>query len=475
MEKPPAASSSSGSPGQADPASLPLVDLGRLGFDAGAHLLVKHGLAAVAVGAAIRVSGQAPGWQAQLAAWCQAQGHALQTPAGWLHRPVLVVRRGSAQAGRWRHAAVAGHSDASQPGAVAARADPTWGLAARGAAVEAGAPAFAFRLQDKAEFWSDQAGDLYAQAVAAQWNADTDIDWDHAPEPPAVIEDAIVQVMTYMVENENAALIVPARFLGELHPHYRELQAALAIQVADEARHIDVFTRRIRRHGREPALSTAGGQASLQSLLAEKDFSVAGFLLSVLGEGSFVNLLQFLQTYAPDPLTRQICRLAARDEARHDALAGTSGLNEEVFDALILVGAGALSADALALEADFFAIGTNDLTAYTLAVDRGESDVGELYDPLHPAVLRLIQFATEAALRARKPVSICGEIGGNPGLTPLLMGMGLRSFSLNASSVPRVKQVVRAVEIDACARFARRIAEQTDPDIIREMVAGFGK
>ncbi|WP_313334467.1 ferritin-like domain-containing protein, partial [Comamonas sp.] len=278
-----------------------------------------------------------------------------------------------------RHAAVAGHSDASQPGAVAAQANPAWGLAARGAAVEAGAPAFAFRLQEKAEFWTDQAGDLYAQAVAAQWNADTDIDWAHAPEPPAVIEDAIVQVMTYMVENENAALIVPARFLGELHPHYRELQAALAIQVADEARHIDVFTRRIRRHGREPALSTAGGQASLQSLLAEKDFSVAGFLLSVLGEGSFVNLLQFLQTYAPDPLTRQICRLAARDEARHvalgmshllhrlklepdfrhrlaqavearhDALAGTSGLNEEVFDALILVGAGALSADALAL------------------------------------------------------------------------------------------------------------------------------
>src|SRR2546427_9054205 len=63
---------------------------------------------------------------------------------------------------------------------------------------------------------------------------------------PAPVEDAIVQLMTYMVENENAALLVPARFLGQLHPHYRELQAALAIQVADEARHIDVFTRRIR-------------------------------------------------------------------------------------------------------------------------------------------------------------------------------------------------------------------------------------
>ncbi len=82
----------------------------------------------------------------------------------------------------------------------------------------------------------------------------------------------------------------------------------------------------------------------------------------------------------------------------------------------------ALSADALALEADFFAIGTNDLTAYTLAVDRGESDVAALYDPLHPAVLRLVQFATEAALRMRMPVCVCGEMAGNPRLTPLLLG-----------------------------------------------------
>ena len=135
----------------------------------------------------------------------------------------------------------------------------------------------------------------------------------------------------------------------------------------------------------------------------------------------------------------------------------------------------ALSADALALEADFFSIGTNDLTAYTLAVDRGESDVAELYDPLHPSVLRLIQFATEAALRMRKPVSVCGEMGGNPMLTPLLMGLGLRSFSMNASAVPRVKQVVRSVGIDDCARFARRVMEQSNPAVIRAMVAGFGK
>jgi phosphotransferase system enzyme I (PtsI) len=133
----------------------------------------------------------------------------------------------------------------------------------------------------------------------------------------------------------------------------------------------------------------------------------------------------------------------------------------------------ALSADALALEADFFAIGTNDLAMYTLAVDRGGAEVADLYDPLHPAVLRLIQFSTEAALRMRMPVSVCGEMAGNPRLTPLLLGLGLRSFSMNASAVPRVKQSVRAVSIDTCARFARRVMEQSDPDRIEELVKGF--
>lgn len=133
----------------------------------------------------------------------------------------------------------------------------------------------------------------------------------------------------------------------------------------------------------------------------------------------------------------------------------------------------ALSADALALEADFFAIGTNDLTAYTLAVDRGDADVASLYDPLHPAVLRLVQFATEAALRLRMPVSVCGEIAANPRLIPLLLGFGLRSFSMNASAVPRVKQVIRAVDIDSCARLARRVMEQSDPAEISALVARF--
>jgi phosphotransferase system enzyme I (PtsI) len=133
----------------------------------------------------------------------------------------------------------------------------------------------------------------------------------------------------------------------------------------------------------------------------------------------------------------------------------------------------ALSADALALEADFFAIGTNDLSMYTLAVDRGESAVASLYDPLHPAVLRLVQFTAEAALRMRKPVSVCGEMAGNPKFAPLLLGLGIRSLSMNAAAVPRVKQVVRSVSIDTCVRFARRIMEQSDSVRIRELMGEF--
>jgi hypothetical protein len=185
-----------------------------------------------------------------------------------------------------------------------------------------------------------------------------------------------------MIENENAALVVPARFLGQLHPHFREVQALLAIQVADEARHIDVFTRRVRLYGREPATSTAGGQLSLKSLVDQSDFTSAGFLLSVLGEGTFVDLLQFLQMHAPDDAARKIATLAARDESRHVAfgmshilyrlqqepnlkdqfaeltkqryenLSGTAGLNSDVFDALIILAAKSLKPNDIAKGAE---------------------------------------------------------------------------------------------------------------------------
>jgi len=181
------------------------------------------------------------------------------------------------------------------------------------------------------------------------------------------------------------------------------------------------------------------------------------------------------------PMVTMVAEVRAAREIYERVARRLRRRNERIPDKLPPLGimietpGAALSADALALEADFFAIGTNDLTAYTLAVDRAAAEVAELYDPIHPAVLRLVQFATEAALRMRMPVSVCGEMAASPRLVPLLLGLGLRSFSMNAAAVPRVKQAIRAVEIDACARFARRVMEQADPIRIEELVNEFSR
>ena len=135
----------------------------------------------------------------------------------------------------------------------------------------------------------------------------------------------------------------------------------------------------------------------------------------------------------------------------------------------------ALCATALAAEAEFFAIGTNDLCMYTLAVDRGEMEVAELYDSLHPAVLRLIRMTIEGAAYHHIPVSVCGEMAANPDMTPLLLGLGLRSFSTNASAVPRVKQAVRGTTIDDCRRLIGEVLQQSDSARTRKLIAAFGR
>ncbi|TDQ83425.1 phosphoenolpyruvate--protein phosphotransferase [Dongia mobilis] len=140
---------------------------------------------------------------------------------------------------------------------------------------------------------------------------------------------------------------------------------------------------------------------------------------------------------------------------------------------MIEVPGAALAADALAQVADFFAIGSNDLTQYTLAIDRGEEQVAHLYNPLHPAVLRLIQFATEAALRARIPVSVCGEIAGDPRFVPLLLGLGIQDLSMAPVNLPRVKQRIRSIDYLAATRCARLIMEQWDSGRIAMMLDDF--
>lgn len=140
---------------------------------------------------------------------------------------------------------------------------------------------------------------------------------------------------------------------------------------------------------------------------------------------------------------------------------------------MIEVPGAALSADALAQTADFFAIGSNDLTMYTLAIDRSDEQVASLYNPLHPAVLRLIQFSAEAGLRARIPVSICGEMAGDTRYTALLLGLGFRELSMTASAIPRVKQRIRDLDLLAAEARARVIMDQVDVGRITMLLEDF--
>lgn len=348
---------------------MTVVDLGDLGFDRGAHLLVDHALRGAPPGTRVAVVGRDPALDVHLTVWARGRGHRLERDG-----PVAVVVKGTADADRWHDAERAGDPDHVRRD----RAPATWGLAARGALVESGGPVPHFDLDHHDRVWADIAPRLYAQALAGQWDPAAAIDWAVPDALAPEVEDAVVQVMTYLIENEQAALTVPARFLGRVHPHFREVVQLLAVQVADEARHVEVFTRRARLRGRPLGVSGAGGRASLQQLLDEPDVTLALFLLSVLGEGSFLNLLSFLEQHAPDPVTRSVARLVLQDEARHvafglahvqlavdadpglrdrlrtaierrhDALRDTTGLNAAVHDALVILAAGAWEPDTIA-------------------------------------------------------------------------------------------------------------------------------
>ncbi|MGX4694229.1 ferritin-like domain-containing protein [Streptomyces sp. JNUCC 63] len=357
------------------PPGTALLDLAGLGLDRGAHLLLDRALRTLPSGGRLAVSGTDPALVTHLSVWCRREGHRVSAvPPGDAPVRAYVVR-GSGGADRLRGAERAGDPRAVQ---VTGRAPLHWGPAARGALVEAGGPRLPFTVTDRDTAWTDLAPRLYRQAAAAQWDPLTAVPWQTPFTLPDEVEAAVVQVMTYLVENEQVALVVPARLLVQVHPHFREVLQLLAVQAADEARHVEVFTRRALLKGGVMGTSSAGGRASLATLLTEPDFSIASFLLSVLGEGSFLSLLTFLDRHAPDPVTRRISRLVRQDEARHvafglghlehragvdprlrgrlraaverrhDALADTAGLNRDVFDALVLLAAGSWDPEAIA-------------------------------------------------------------------------------------------------------------------------------
>ncbi len=148
---------------------------------------------------------------------------------------------------------------------------------------------------------------------------------------------------------------------------------------------------------------------------------------------------------------REICRSVCADLA----LQGVAHNPAAPVGVMIETPSAAVIADLLAEECDFLSIGTNDLIQYTMAADRQDEHVGYLYHPLHPAILRLLQLIVQGAARAGKPVAMCGDMAGDPALTWVLLGLGLRDFSMAPRQVPVVKAIVRATRmqdaLDLCA------------------------
>jgi phosphoenolpyruvate-protein phosphotransferase (PTS system enzyme I) len=123
---------------------------------------------------------------------------------------------------------------------------------------------------------------------------------------------------------------------------------------------------------------------------------------------------------------------------------------------MIEVPSAALQAKKFCREASFVSIGTNDLIQYTLAVDRSNERIANLYTGAHPAVIQLIREVVRAAQRAKVDVSLCGEMGGEPEFIMLLLGLGLRKLSITPPAIPEVKKIIRSVSLKQCERVARR-------------------
>jgi phosphotransferase system enzyme I (PtsI) len=162
---------------------------------------------------------------------------------------------------------------------------------------------------------------------------------------------------------------------------------------------------------------------------------------------------------------RQTLEVVAR--AREELLDSGQAFNDIEIGAMIEVPAAALMLPTFLRHFDFVSVGTNDLIQYTLAIDRADEEVSHLYDPWHPAVLKLLADTFAQANAAGKEVSVCGEMAGDPAFTELLLGLGLRCFSMHPSQITAVKQIVLRADTRRCAVEAQQVLMAEDPERAR--------
>jgi TusA-related sulfurtransferase len=312
----------------AEPAAR--IDGGALGVSDGLLMLIREAADALPPGSVVAVQTSQPTVEHDLPAWCRIMSHTYLGVIQGADGTTYYFRKGDVAA------PIGGKPDwgvrvplraggefhtrdwlVGRAGDVPEHATGATGFAPRGAVVEPGAPVFDFQINDRSVVWAAEVADLYEQATANQWDASRDIPWSELKPLPEPLERAVCQLMTFLAENEYSALYVPAKFVPRINPQFSEVVFFLCTQMADEARHIEAFTKRALANGGGLQYAAASTQLSLKTLFDQHDFTVASFLLSVLGEGTFLDLLRFIEDHAPDSATAEVCRRARIDEARH--------------------------------------------------------------------------------------------------------------------------------------------------------------
>ena len=301
--------------------------------------------------------------------------------------------------------------------------------------------------------------------------------WAETRDLPAVTRDGVEIVLRANVEFPDEAAIAVrfgARGIGLYRSEF--LFVARAPHLPDEEDHYRTYLDLAERVAPHPVVVRTldlGGEKYFHEVIdrAESNpvLGLRGLRLCLMRPEIFVPQLRALLRASAHanirillPLVtsvdevREVRRILTREAATLRA-SGALCRPDVPVGAMIETPAAAMTADLLAREVDFLSVGTNDLIQYTLAVDRGNPAVAAMYEPLHPAVLRMLRFVVRAGKAAGVPVSLCGEMASAPDLIPTLLGLGFRELSCSPRAVPRVREAIRATEI---ARAARDIEEK---------------
>lgn len=306
------------------------VDCGDLDPAGGALLRIANALLRLQAGQVLEIRSTSAALAGDLDPWLRLRGHQLLASLDGGVETRFLVRRGPAgalQSADWGSRLPrreGGQLDVrdwllGRAGDIPDEASTYLGFVPRGAVAEPGGPAYPYSLNRRLDIWADNLADLYEQGKLQQWNASSDIAWERLPELPEPLERAVCQLMTFLAENEYAALYIPAKFLPRINAQFVEAVLFLSAVINDEARHIEAFTKRALANGGGLQYASELTERSLHSLLVQEDYFRSGFLLHVLGEGTFLELLEFIERHAPDPVTADVVRRARQDEGRHVA------------------------------------------------------------------------------------------------------------------------------------------------------------